>query len=1581
MIRRLTSPTMMAGTAAAWLAALVFCLPWFAIAPASPTPAPAQADQRPLFAKSTPAENPPRLCLVRDQRKVLGWISGRDSYAGRQVAVSCGEGAASAAIVQADNTFTWHYRVAKPTDATFTVDKLSNSLRLAPAETLEPAAFFVVDRSVYRPGQALRFAAFLRRLDEGDRFVPIAPQDVEVRLTALKKQTVAAKLRLRSDESGRLAGEYTFSEADALDAYELSAVGFKGAATVTLAEFRKSKIKLKIAGAVADGKLDLTFDAVDFTDKHVSASRVDFNVQVVLGLTAPAREGLKGDDFVYADDEERDWDEDAATAAMDDAALLAAWQPVGLSYLAPRGPAVLAQMRHSLELAGRGQARHSIDLQKDWLERGCSVLVEGVVTDRNGREQRAVERIDLAGPAAQTALRLDLPGRDLAAGEAFAVTARLADGRPLPADARSTAVVLQLAPAAPRYGYYSPYSNVAYNQLDQRYFARSLHSALPHRLGWRQTADLNVAHHQFVQAVPFDGDHVQLSLDESGPYRIVVSTRLPDGRVIQEQAGLIVRPSADVPRLILRLDKRQLAAGEELTGRIDSAFAGARVLLTLRDSHGVRWWQTLQLEGSTGRFSLSLPPGLSYGCSLAVQYPTPSRVHVAQQIFRVRPDDRTLRIDAKTPADCRPGQKVRLDFQVNRNEPVDLVVSVYDQSLLAVAPDRRTDIRDFFLADLRAADQAGADLLRRRLGELTVEQAVAMAKAAKPSVVRDDYDNLLQAVATVSPGQNINTYHVMGLLEAAGVAARYDARWGCSWYARVNDNKQPPCRLADLLDARTPDGTHLRFRCRGGVVCLEEVNPRRMAETARNIARYAGQARYQARGDAHFSASANAMYSASGQSFISHMPAGPAIELIQPDAMAGQVAVRTDFSDSACWNATLRTDANGRAVVEFKLPDSITNWHVVATAVSRDMHVGQHKTSFRSTRPIMVWPMVPRVFVEGDRVRLFAAVHNTTDRDQTLRVRLKVDNGSVLDEEEKLVVVAARSDAPVYWTFAPGTAGFTQLLMTATCPAGSDASLKRLPVVCPAAEELITRSGYCKAGAELDVPADVDLAKASLDVVVVPSLAADMADTLEYLVEYPHGCVEQTMSRFLPAIKVAQILKRYRIEHPGLKAKLPGCVDAGIKRLLQLQKGDGGWGWQGNGQTHEMMTPYALYGLLEARAAGYGVDEQAIQRGLNRLKAFIDAMGQPQAADRIYCMYVWSFHADLEKAWWDFIEAEVDRGKLSDYALALSLEVAARKGRGELAARLATALRKRVREDSHGLHWTTAGFSRWGNDPFEITAAVLKAFAVHNHDEKLIPGILDYFARTKRGNRWNSTKDTAMVLFAMCEYLFRQDGSGQVSRQVRMTINDGPARTVDLSDGLTARVRLEGAALKSGRNVVAFEKACPGTMFRLVLRHRRSGQDLAPSAVGVSVARRLTLLNESGQAVRELRNGDTVPRGSYLLSSVTVQKQDGATMRYLLVCNPKPSSAEIIPADDKRFTAARSNCVLREDKTVGVLFHHEQTGNVQDSCVFLAEMAGEYVLPPAQAEMMYDSDVRGHSGTFRLKVVDEQPAKVAAAGK
>ena len=64
--------------------------------------------------------------------------------------------------------------------------------------------------------------------------------------------------------------------------------------------------------------------------------------------------------------------------------------------------------------------------------------------------------------------------------------------------------------------------------------------------------------------------------------------------------------------------------------------------------------------------------------------------------------------------------------------------------------------------------------------------------------------------------------------------------------------------------------------------------------------------------------------------------------------------------------------------------------------------------------------------------------------------------------------------------------------------------------------------------------------------------------------------------------------------------------------------------------------------------------------------------------------------------------------------------------------------------------------------------------------------------------------------------------------------------------------------------------------------------------------------------------------------------------------------------------------MLREDKTAAVLYHHESGGRqMTDQCVFHAELAGDFIVPPAYVELMYKTALRGHSGTFRFKVAED----------
>jgi hypothetical protein len=106
---------------------------------------------------------------------------------------------------------------------------------------------------------------------------------------------------------------------------------------------------------------------------------------------------------------------------------------------------------------------------------------------------------------------------------------------------------------------------------------------------------------------------------------------------------------------------------------------------------------------------------------------------------------------------------------------------------------------------------------------------------------------------------------------------------------------------------------------------------------------------------------------------------------------------------------------------------------------------------------------------------------------------------------------------------------------------------------------------------------------------------------------------------------------------------------------------------------------------------------------------------------------------------------------------------------------------------------------------------------------------------------------------------------------------------------------------------------------------------------------------------------------------VTARLDDHVTGRYVLAESPRPSGCEVVPVDDKRFVLdATPPPLLREDRETLVAFHYEQMPNtVTNSCVFLAEMAGTFVVAPARLELMYQTEVHGHSDSFRFRVAEE----------
>ena len=103
---------------------------------------------------------------------------------------------------------------------------------------------------------------------------------------------------------------------------------------------------------------------------------------------------------------------------------------------------------------------------------------------------------------------------------------------------------------------------------------------------------------------------------------------------------------------------------------------------------------------------------------------------------------------------------------------------------------------------------------------------------------------------------------------------------------------------------------------------------------------------------------------------------------------------------------------------------------------------------------------------------------------------------------------------------------------------------RSLPIYAHGIEKLETAAGKLR-GAELRASVTLPERRRStrLEILLAPSLAVAMLDALPYLIEYPYGCTEQTMSRFLPAVITARTLAELGLAREDVVGRVFGGIE------------------------------------------------------------------------------------------------------------------------------------------------------------------------------------------------------------------------------------------------------------------------------------------------------------------------------------------------------------------------------------------------------------------------------------------------------
>jgi alpha-2-macroglobulin len=414
---------------------------------------------------------------------------------------------------------------------------------------------------------------------------------------------------------------------------------------------------------------------------------------------------------------------------------------------------------------------------------------------------------------------------------------------------------------------------------------------------------------------------------------------------------------------------------------------------------------------------------------------------------------------------------------------------------------------------------------------------------------------------------------------------------------------------------------------------------------------------------------------------------------------------------------------------------------------------------------------------------------------------------------ETWVDIPKDGEKRVDWTVKVKKEGALRVRMTAQCGKAADAMEMTLPVLVHGVERMTAQSGVLKqqrsAVANVELPAARKPGSSELVVQLNPSLATVMLDALPYLADYPYGCIEQTMSRFMPAVVVEKSLKdlgynladlrkraattarqmqnaKVKVQNanspytypkgtPGA-ARLPvvgddlarmdnpvfserrmrGMVRAGLARIREWQHGDGGWGWWKDDPSDPYMTAYVLYGLLTARQAGTHVNDAMLEQGMEFLRGqFLKDTDLHQMAyeARVLAMDP-QYHDAIRPLTTGKLYQRRERlGAYSKALLALALHQIGEKEKAGVLLRNIESIAK-VDEANGTANWDDCDryWWHWYNDKAETNATILQAYLSINPNSRLAPMVMKWLVNNRRGTAWQSTKETALAVLAMAEY-------------------------------------------------------------------------------------------------------------------------------------------------------------------------------------------------------------------------------------
>lgn len=638
-------------------------------------------------------------------------------------------------------------------------------------------------------------------------------------------------------------------------------------------------------------------------------------------------------------------------------------------------------------------------------------------------------------------------------------------------------------------------------------------------------------------------------------------------------------------------------------------------------------------------------------------------------------------------------------------------------------------------------------------------------------------------------------------------------------------------------------------------------------------------------------------------------------------------------------------------VHNIKLPKYVGSVRTMVVAANADASaygMAEKTTPVRS--PLMLLASLPRKVTPKEKVTLPVTLFAMESSIKNVTVQLKTNNGFRVTGSSTQTVSFARPDEKVVYfdLDVNDLIGIGKVTVTATSGKEKASYDVELDIMNPNPVTQNFKEVVLEAGKQSTINWNsfgvTGTNKARLEVSSFPSI--DFNRRLDYLIQYPHGCVEQTTSAVFSQLYLADIADVDQTR----KAKIQRNVTSAIQRLGQFQVAAGGFAyWPGQSEADDWGTSYAGHFLIEAEKKGYALP-------LNTKKQWIGYQQKTARAWRYYKEY----RNDFAQAYRLYTLALAGSPDLSSMNRLRETAGIGNESMLRLAAAYALAGQKSVGQQLLGQSNLDAesdyNYYYYGS-PERNRAMALETLVLLGQQSKAF-AMATKLAKAMSSNQWMSTQTTAYSLYAMSKFA---KGNGTKGIDVSYT-NKGKTQAIKTPKTFADRV-----LQLSGNNSVTVKNNKQGTLYVKVIYSGvlPVGEELVEQR---GLATGIVFKDRGGKVI----DPSTLSQGTEFVGEVTVSNTKGEFVDNVALTQIIPSGWEIVNTRFTDFGSFAENNVdytdIRDDRT-NFYFSLKSNETKTFRILLNASYPGSYYLPGVQCEAMYDNSFLARTKGKWVRVV------------